>query len=306
MQRTVCSYNELMAEVSAGRPDAYYPEMISGNTTQCYIVRDTSIKGSPIVGVAAPVGRRLKLAGALGEPTYSIQDWDIYIRVSGLPSSHTEFTLSAIEQVTNAWPYLLPKPLNHCTSYSELKMFIMSLEGTLQSNIHNIDTAHYTPNKNPVDVEMIIDWEDTFTRPCLEGDGIPDHLKIQCRYADENRKCDASCPLIPVDSRGRTKKSVLNNLVKKTPVTIKLTGIKPGDLYIYSRDEYNPTERKFERNIGLIRSLPCYAAFFKNGIPTVLKESYLLQENNIVYIPAKGNMDVQPSELIIPISVKNL
>ena len=304
-KRTVCTYDELLSEVAAGRPDAYYPEMISGNTAQCYIVRDTAIKGSPIVCVAAPVGHRLKLASSLGEPTYSLQAWDIYIRVGGLPEDHTKFTLSSITPPTNSWPYMLPEPLRNCDSARALKKAVISLGGYLMNSIQYINTSKIEPNRNPVDVEMIIGWEDTFVRPCLAEGGIPDYLKVQCKYADENKQCILTCPHMPRYASGAIKQSAMNNLVKKTPITIKVSGIRPGDLYIYSRDEYSHTERKFERSIGFIRALPCYAAFFKHGIPSALKESYLLQENDIVYIPAKKEMDVQPSELIIPISVKN-
>lgn len=305
MQKTVCSYDELLSEVSAGRPDAYYPEMLAGNTKQCYIVRDTSIKGSPVVGVAAPVGRRLKLASALGEPTHILQDWDIYIRVDGLPEDHTKFTLSAIEQPTNSWPYMLPEPLRNCDSFKSLKEVVLSMGGSILNNIHYIDTSLLTPGRNPVDVEMIIDWEDTYTRPCQAEGALPYYLQVQCSRVEDDRQCPTSCPLIPRYSNGLVKKAVLNDLVKKTPVTIKVPNIKPGSLYIYSRDEYNPILRAFERTIGFIKSLPCYAALFKHGIPAELKESYLLQDGDVVYIPTKGSMDAQVSEFIIPINIKS-
>ena len=305
MQRTVCTYDELLSEVAAGRPDAYYPEMISGNTKQCYLVRDTSIKGSPIVGVAAPVGHRLKLASSLGEPTHILQDWDIYIRVDGLPEDHIKFTLSAITPPTDAWPYALPEPLHGCTSFTSLKKAVSGLGGYILNVVQYIDTSRIETNRKPVDVEMIIGWEDVFVRPCQTEGAIPDCLKIQCSRADEDKECDESCPFIPRYANGRVKKSAVNNLVRKVPVTIKVPGIRPGDLYIYSRDEYSPTERKFERDTGFIRSLPCYTAIFKRGIPAMLKDSYLLQEDNVIYIPANKAMDIRPSELIIPINIKS-
>lgn len=305
MQKTVCSYDELLSEVSAGRPDAYYPEMLCGNTTQCYIVRDTAIKGSPVVGVAAPIGRRLKLASSLGEPTHILQDWDIYIRVDGLPEDHTKFTLSSIEQTTNTWPYMLPEPLRNCDSFKSLKEAVLSLGGSILNSIHHIDTSLLTPGRNPVDVEMIIGWEDTYIRPCQTEGALPDYLQVQCRYTKENKQCPHTCPLIPRYSNGLVKRQVLNNMIKKTPVTIKVPNIKPGSLYIYSRDEYNPILRAFERSVGFIKSLPCYAALFKHGIPAELKDSYLLQDGDVVYIPTKGSMDAQVSEFIIPINIKS-
>lgn len=285
-----------------------------------HTVHDPAMPNSPVIGVAAHVGHRIKMRELMEvDPDATSNGFDIYIVFRDhtclqQEENKTPLFLKPLHGA-NGWPYLLPHPFHDCNTYHMLKAQARMLGGQTMRVTVPVNVWDCIPQDIKVDVSLIVDYKDTYVRDCFisRQDSWPRYIHgtVACDRMTDSKPCDESCPFLPRHANGQPKARAIKPQGREY-ITQELYDIPPYMVYMTMGNRhriayiYGNCDGKV-RATGPAQTLQCYMIQFDKGIPQELLDSYLLRDKstNAVFVPVLAVDGTLSSVLdsVVPVEV---